>query len=120
MINIKLKDGSVLQAEAGSRLIDIARSISEGLARSALSASVDGQVRDLTYAVYRDSEISFLAFEDEGGRLAYRHTASHVLAQAIKRLYPNTKLAIGPAIADGFYYDVDSDTVFYSRPPRKA
>ncbi len=112
MINIELKDGGVVQAESGARLIDIARGLSEGLARSALSASVDGTVRDLSYPVGRDCRVSFLTFEDEGGRLAYRHTASHVLAQAVKRLYPETKLAIGPAIADGFYYDVDSDTVF--------
>jgi threonyl-tRNA synthetase len=112
MVNIKLRDGSVIQAEYGSRLIDIAKSISEGLARNALSASVDGEIHGLTYPVEKDCEVNFLTFEDEGGRLAYRHTASHVLAQAVKHLYPSAKLAIGPAIADGFYYDIDSDTAF--------
>jgi threonyl-tRNA synthetase len=74
MINIELKDGGVVQAESGARLIDIARGLSEGLARNALSASVDGTVRDLSYPVGRDCRVSFLTFEDEGGRLAYRHT----------------------------------------------
>lgn len=112
MIKIKLKDGSIREYKKGTLCSQVASDISEGLLRAALAVSVDGEVRDLGYPLNADCEINFLTFEDEGGRLAFRHTASHVLAQAIKRLYPETKLAIGPAIADGFYYDVDSETVF--------
>lgn len=112
MINIRLKDGSVRSVRPGILCSEVASDISEGLLRNSLAVSVNGEVRDLDYPLTSDCEVNFLTFEDEGGRLAFRHTASHVLAQAIKRLYPETKLAIGPAIADGFYYDVDSETVF--------
>ncbi len=112
MIKLKLADGSVLELEEGKNCYDAARLISEELARAALAASVDGKVVDLSYVPQKDCEFKALTFEDEGGRLAFRHTASHVLAQAVKRLYPETKLAIGPAIADGFYYDFDTETAF--------
>jgi threonyl-tRNA synthetase len=112
MIKVKLKDGSIREYESGTLCSQVAADISEGLLRTALAVTVDGEVHGLDYPLTSDCEVSFLTFEDEGGRLAFRHTASHVLAQAIKRLYPDTKLAIGPAIADGFYYDVDSETVF--------
>jgi threonyl-tRNA synthetase len=112
MINVKLKDGTVRTVEEGTRSYDLAKDISEGLSRAALAVRIDEEVRDLTEVLTKDCDLVFLTFEDEGGRLAFRHTASHVLAQAVKRLYPETKLAIGPAIADGFYYDVDSETVF--------
>ncbi len=109
MINVTLKDGSIIQVEKGSTLLDVAAKISEGFARKVLSATVDGAVHGLPLPLTHDCAVNFHTFEDEGGRLAFRHTCSHVLAQAVKRLYPEVKLAIGPAIDDGFYYDVDSD-----------
>ena len=112
MIHITLKDGSVIEVEKGSTLLQVAEKISEGFARKVLSATVDGKVHGLPLPLEHDCEVTFNTFEDADGRLAYRHTASHVLAQAVKRLYPDSKLAIGPAIDDGFYYDIDSETVF--------
>ena len=112
MINITLKDGRVLEMEAGKTAYDAAFSISEGLARNALAAEIDGEIVDLHLPLTKDVNLSILTWNDEGGRLAYRHTAAHVLAQAVLRLYPGTKLAIGPAIQDGFYYDFDSETTF--------
>ena len=112
MINVTLKDGSVIQVEKGSTLLDVAEKISEGFARKVLSATVDGKVHGLPLPLEHDCAATFHTFEDVGGRLAFRHTCSHVLAQAVKRLYPEVKLAIGPAIDDGFYYDVDSDFPF--------
>ncbi len=110
MINITLKGGDVKTFEDGISLIEIAKDISEGLARAVLAATVDGEVQGLDYVPKKDCAVSFLTFDDEDGRRTYRHTASHVLAQAVKRLYPNAKLAIGPAIDDGFYYDVEFET----------
>lgn len=107
MINVTLKGGDIKQFEDGASLYEMAQSISAGLARVCTAADVDGELCDLRYAPEKDCTVNFLTFDDEGGRHAYRHTASHVLAQAIKRLYPNTKLAIGPAIADGYYYDFE-------------
>ena len=112
MIKIKLKDGSIIEVEKGSTLLQVAEKISEGFARKVLSATVDGKVHGLPLPLEHDCEVTFNTFDDADGRLAYRHTASHVLAQAVKRLYPDSKLAIGPAIDDGFYYDIDSETVF--------
>ncbi len=110
MINITLKDGDVKAFEEGISLIEIAKSISEGLARAVLAATVDGEVQGVDYVPQKDCVVNFLTFDDEDGRRTYRHTASHVLAQAVKRLYPNAKLAIGPAIDDGFYYDFEFET----------
>lgn len=110
MMKISLKGGEMKTFENGTTLFEIAKSISEGLARVCLAAEVDGEVKDLTTPLDKDADVKFLTFDDEGGRLAYRHTASHVMAQAVKRLYPNTKLAIGPAIENGFYYDFDFET----------
>lgn len=112
MIKITLKDGSSKEYQDGITIIEVAESISAGLARVALAGEVDGKVKDLTYKLENDCTLNLLTFDDEGGRFAYRHTASHVLAQAVKRLYPNIKLAIGPAIDNGFYYDFDRDTPF--------
>jgi threonyl-tRNA synthetase len=112
MINVTLKNGSVKSVDKGTSCIELLKEASGELSGPALAAMVDDKVRDLDFPLTEDCRLTFLTFEDEGGRLAFRHTASHVLAQAIKRLYPGTKLAIGPAIADGFYYDVDSETVF--------
>ena len=110
MINITFKGGDIKAFEEGTSLIEMARSISEGLARVALSADVDGKVHGLDFVPKGDCAVNFLTFDDEDGRRTYRHTASHVLAQAVKRLYPNAKLAIGPAIDDGFYYDFDFES----------
>ena len=107
---ITLKDGSKKEYAEAKSVIDIASDISEGLARIACAGEVDGEVVDLRHVVDKDCELSILTFEDEGGKGAFRHTTSHIMAQAIKRLYPDVKLAIGPSVADGFYYDVDSET----------
>ncbi|MGI5971262.1 MAG: threonine--tRNA ligase [Oscillospiraceae bacterium] len=112
MINVTLKDGSVLPFPRGTTCLQVAEYLSEGLARAAMAAELDGEVVDLRTPIDRDSAVNILTWDSEGGKLAYRHTASHVLAQAVKHLYPDTKLAIGPAIADGFYYDLDSETAF--------
>ncbi len=109
MINITLR-GDVKAFEDGTSLLDVAKSISEGLARAALAATVDGEVYGLDFVPEKDCTVNFLTFDDEDGRRTYRHTTSHILAQAVKRLFPNTKLAIGPAIDDGFYYDFDFET----------
>ena len=107
---ITLKDGSKKEYAEAKSVIDIAADISEGLARVACAGEVDGEVVDLRHVVDKDCELSILTFEDEGGKGAFRHTTSHIMAQAIKRLYPDVKLAIGPSIADGFYYDIDKET----------
>ena len=109
MINITLRD-DVKSFEDGTSLLDVAKSISEGLARAALAATVDGTVCGLDFVPQKDCVVNFLTFDDEDGRRTYRHTASHVLAQAVKRVYPEAKLAIGPAIDDGFYYDFEFET----------
>lgn len=107
---ITLKDGSKKEYAEAKSVIEIAQDISEGLARVACAGEVDGEVRDLRTVVDKDCELNILTFDSEGGQGAFRHTASHIMAQAIKRLYPEVKLAIGPSVADGFYYDVDSET----------
>ena len=107
---ITLKDGSKKEYAQAMSIIDIARDISEGLARAACVGEVDGQVEDLRTVLDKDCELNILTVKDEAGLAALRHTASHVMAQAIKRLYPSAKLAIGPSIADGFYYDIDFET----------
>ncbi|MBQ4347725.1 MAG: threonine--tRNA ligase, partial [Firmicutes bacterium] len=112
MLNITLKDGSVKEFDGPVSVLDIAKAISPGLARVACAGRVDGETRDLRYIVEKDSELEILTFDDPEGKKALRHTASHIMAQAIKRLYPETKLAIGPSIADGFYYDFDRDKPF--------
>jgi len=112
MINIRLKDGSVKTYESGSIIVDIAKDISEGLARVALAAEVNGELKDLRTPLYEDCELNILTFDSEGGKHTYWHTASHIMAQAVKRLFPSVKLAIGPAIDNGFYYDFDLDRTF--------
>lgn len=112
MIHITLKDGSVIEREAGVTCMEVAEGISAGLARAALAAEVDGKTVSLPTPLERDCSLAILTWDSDEGKKTLRHTASHVLAQAVKRLYPGTKLAIGPAIKDGFYYDFDSETVF--------
>ena len=109
---ITLKDGTTKEYQEARSILDIASDISEGLARVACAGEVDGDVQDLRTMVDHDCHLNILTFDDQGGRDAFRHTTSHIMAQAIKRLYPETKLAIGPSIADGFYYDVDRETPF--------
>ncbi len=110
MINVTFRGGDVKGFENGTSLLEMAKSISEGLARAALAGEVNGEVFGLDYVPETDCTVNFLTFDDEMGKKTYRHTASHVLAQAVKRLYPTAKLAIGPAIDDGFYYDFDFET----------
>ena len=109
-MKITLKDGSVKEYASAMSVIDIAKDISEGLARVACAGEMDGDTVDLRTVVDKDCQLNILTAKDENGLAALRHTASHIMAQAVKRLYPNTKLAIGPSIADGFYYDVDPES----------
>lgn len=101
-MKIALKDGSVKEYDSAMSVIEIAADISEGLARMACAAQVDGAVVDLRTVVENDCELSILTTKDKAGLAAYRHTCSHVLAEAVKNLYPEAKLAIGPSIDNGF------------------
>ena len=112
MLEFILKDGSKLEMPEGCKIEEVAQKISAGLARASLAARLDGEIVEMNHVAEKGGKIEFLTFEDEDGRKVYRHTASHVLAQAVKRLYPNTKLAIGPAIDNGFYYDFDTEIPF--------
>ncbi|MDR1408728.1 MAG: threonine--tRNA ligase [Oscillospiraceae bacterium] len=118
-IDIMLKNGEIRQFESGTTAFDAARGISEGLARAACAVSIDGTVADLRTPLVNDGVFSVLTFTDADGAKTFRHTASHVLAQAVKRLHPTAKLAIGPAIDNGFYYDFDLDTPLSSADLRK-
>ena len=109
-MKVTLKDGSVKEYAQPMSVIDIAKDISEGLARAACAGELNGEVVDLRTVVDNDCELNILTFDSEGGAAAFRHTTSHIMAQALKRLYPDAKLAIGPSISDGFYYDIDSET----------
>lgn len=106
-MKITLKDGSAKEYSQAMSVIDIATDISEGLSRMACAGEVDGQVVDLRTIIDKDCELSILTFNDEAGKKTFRHTASHILAQAVKHLYPDAKCTIGPAIDEGFYYDFD-------------
>ncbi len=112
MIQITLKDGSVKSYEKGTTILEVAKDISEGLARAAVAGEVNGKVKDLTTPLNEDCSLNLLTFDSEGGKLAYWHTTSHIMAQAVRRLFPSVKLAIGPAIDNGFYYDFDSEKTF--------
>lgn len=109
-MKITLKDGSSIEYNEAKTVYDIARDISEGLARMACAGEIDGEVVDLRETVDKDCSLNILTFNDEKGKAAYRHTTSHVLAEAVKNLYPDAKLAIGPSIDEGFYYDFDCDS----------
>lgn len=106
-MEITLKDGSVKMYENPVSILDVAKDVSEGLARMACAGEVDGEVMDLRTVLEKDCSLHILTARDEAGLAALRHSASHVMAQAVKRLYPEAKLAIGPSIAEGFYYDID-------------
>ena len=113
MIKITLKDNSILEVEENLTVLEIAKKISEGLARMATVAEMDGEIVDLRTIVNKDCTLNILTFESAlDGKKAYWHTTSHIMAQAIKRLYPEIKLAIGPSIDNGFYYDFDTDKPF--------
>ena len=112
MIKVTLKDGSVKEYDNGITAMEVAESLGAGLAKAALAAEIDGEVRDLSTVLNNDCSLNLLTFESEGGRHAFRHTASHILAQAVKRIYPDAKLAIGPAIDNGYYYDFDMERPF--------
>lgn len=109
MIKVTLKDGKVLELDAPISAEEVAKKISMGLYKNALAAKINGEVKDLFTIIDKDCTLEILTFEDEGGREALRHTAAHIMAQAVKRLYPDVKLAIGPSIENGFYYDFDAD-----------
>jgi len=112
MIKITLKDGSYKEYESKVSVIDVAHDISEGLARVACAGMVDGKTVDLRYEIDKDCELNILTFDSDEGKKAFRHTTSHILAQAVKRLFPEMKLAIGPSIEEGFYYDFDTEKGF--------
>lgn len=110
MIKITLKDGSVIEVAKDTPVTEIVSKISEGLARVALIAKFNGELIDLSRKLEEDGSLEILTFKDDEGKNAYRHTAAHILAQAVKNIYPNAKLAIGPSISNGFYYDFDFET----------
>lgn len=109
MITITLKDNTKKQYEKGTTILQIAKDISEGLARNTYAGLVDDKICDVRYALQKDASLSLLTFDDNGGKKAFRHTGAHILAQAVKRLFPNTKMATGPATDNGFYYDFDAE-----------
>ena len=112
MIKITLKDGSIKEVENGSSVLDVAKAISEGLARVAQCGKVNGKVVDLRTTLNEDCELEICTFDSQEGKDAVRHTISHILATAVKRLYPEAKLAIGPSITNGFYYDFAVEKAF--------
>ena len=112
MIKVTLKDGSVKEFPAGISAYEAAKEISMGLARNACAAKINGKNADLRDTLNEECELEILTFDDEYGKWTFRHTASHIMAQAVKRLYPDARLAIGPAVDDGFYYDFDVETKF--------
>ncbi|NLZ38440.1 MAG: threonine--tRNA ligase [Firmicutes bacterium] len=112
MIKVLLRDGATREIPVGTRVIDILNDLGGRLKKEALAAVVNGVVVDLTYRLEEDVELRFVTFEDEEGKDVYRHSTSHILAAAVKRLYPKAKLGIGPAIKDGFYYDFDNPDSF--------
>ena len=111
-MKVILKDGTSMEFDNGISVLEVAKTISEGLARAACAAKANGKVVDLRTQLNEDAELEILTFRDDLGKSAFRHTASHILAQAVKRLYPDTKLAIGPSIEDGFYFDFDRESAF--------
>lgn len=120
MIKITLKDGSILEVEKGTTIIEVAKKISEGLARVATCGTVNSEVKDLRYELNQDCKLTIETFESSlDGKKAYWHTTSHIMAQAIKRINPDIKLAIGPAIDEGFYYDFDVEKHFTDEDKEK-
>ena len=112
MVNVKLKGDVIKEFENGTTAAEVAKSLGMGLYKAACVCKIDGEVCDLRTPITADCALEILTFDDEDGKYAFRHTASHILAQAVKRLFPEAKLAIGPAIENGFYYDFDVDVPF--------
>ena len=114
MLKVTLKDNSVIEVEKGTSILEVAKKISEGLARNATCGEVDGEVKDLRYEIQEDCNLVIHTFQEDDleGKKAYWHTTSHIMAQAVKRLFPDVKFAIGPSIDNGFYYDFDVETPF--------
>ena len=107
MINITLPDGAVRQYEAGVSAFEIAKSISEGLARKIIAAQVNGEVWDISRPIQNDSSLKLLTFNDNEGRTTFWHSSAHLMAEAVEQLYPGVKFWVGPALDNGFYYDMD-------------
>src|SRR3954467_7326911 len=106
-INITLPDGAVRQYPKGATALDIAKSISEGLARKVLAADVNGQVWDATRAITQDSTLRLLTWDDTGGKSTFWHSSAHLMAEAIENIFPGVKFWVGPPVDNGFYYDID-------------
>lgn len=121
MIKVTLKDGSIIEVEKGISILDVAKKISEGLARAATCGEIDGNVKDLRFCINEDCNLVLHTFKEDDleGKKAYWHTASHIMAQAVKRLFPSAKFAIGPAIDEGFYYDFDVEKPFTDEDKEK-
>ena len=119
MIKVELKDGSIIEVEEGKSILDVAKQISQGLARMAMVGKVDEEVKDLRFELNKDCKLEILTFDSIEGKKAYWHTTSHIMAQAVMRLFPDTKFAIGPAIDEGFYYDFDSSAAFNDEDKEK-
>ena len=121
MLKIKLKDNSVIEVEKGTPIIEVAKKISEGLARNTTCGEVNGEIKDLRYELNEDCNLVIHTFNDEDleGKKAYWHTTSHIMAQAVKRLFPDVKFAIGPSIDNGFYYDFDVEEPFSDEDKEK-
>ena len=111
MVKVKLRD-DIKEFPENTTAMDIAKSIGAGFFKNVCVCRIDGELKDLRTPIEKDCEVEFLTFDSDEGKRTFRHTASHVLAQAVKRLYPNAKLAIGPAIDNGFYYDFDVEEPF--------
>src|SRR5690625_4188584 len=114
MINITLPDGSVRSYEKGATAMDVAKSISEGLARNVLAAEVNGEIWDADREIETDADVRLLTWNDDKGKFAFWHSSAHLLAEALEALYPGVKFGIGPAIETGFYYDVDFGDMEFS------
>ena len=107
MLKMTLPDGNIMEVESGTKGYEAAAKISEGLGRAALAMKLDGVLCEINTPIEKDAKLEFVTFNDDEGKKVYRHTAAHVLAQAVKRLYPDAVLAFGPATDEGFFYDVD-------------
>ena len=107
MINVTLPDGSIKQYEKGTSALDVAKSISEGLARNVLAAKIDGKVVDAILPISTDCSLQLLTWNDQEGKSTMWHSSAHIMAEALEFYFPGIKLAIGPPVANGFYYDVD-------------
>lgn len=112
MVKITLKDGSIREIESGKSLMELAASISRGLAKAAVAGKVNGELKDLSYTLIQDAEVEIITVDSEEGLKILRHSTSHLMAEAVRNLFPGTILGIGPAIDNGFYYDFDSEHVF--------